>query len=181
MGENGIIEFKYLNEKRLCVNDFMKSIKRDLTHTISKNLGFIDEKNEVIYFEILFTDKNGEEEIFDFSDNIKKFNADDICVDDFTKDLLDFINEMNYLCDGIYYSGDDVVDFRYDHYNINNFIIDSFNVTIYSNADKILHKKKFYKDLYDDLMFVAWNPSRYLEWCVDIDELKFLKELWGED
>ena len=56
---------------------------------------FIDEDNEVIDFSFYYTDKNGEE-FFDFSYNIKKFNVDDICTDDFARDLIDFVNEDRY-------------------------------------------------------------------------------------
>ena len=41
---------------------------------------------------------------------------------------------------------------------------------------KILHKKKFHKYLRDELMVVAWHPTRYLDWCIDFEELRFLEE-----
>ena len=45
-------------------------------------------------------------------------------------------------------------------------------------SNKRIHKRTFYRDLYDDLMPVAWHPDRFLDWCVDIEELKVLEELW---
>ena len=180
-----------LMRKKLRVHDFIESINTDLTNTISKNLGFIDKDNEVIYFEISYTNKNGEVGSFDFSDNIKKFDVDGICTDKFARDLIYYANKEENYAYGmeLFYGDGDLIDY-YDYdeddddqieYNINNFIIDSINITIYTNPYKIIHKKKFYKDLYDDLMPIAWHPSRLLDWCADIEELKFLKELWGED
>ena len=29
-------------------------------------------------------------------------------------------------------------------------------------------------------MVIAWHPSRYLDWCIDVEELRDLKERWGE-
>ena len=57
MEKNGIIELKYINEKRLGVHDFIESIKKDLLKKISKNRVFIDEER-IIYFEIWHTDNN---------------------------------------------------------------------------------------------------------------------------
>ena len=31
-------------------------------------------------------------------------------------------------------------------------------------------------------MPIAWHPSRYLDWCIDFEELKFLEEeVFGEE
>ena len=29
-------------------------------------------------------------------------------------------------------------------------------------------------------MAKTWHPDRYLDWCIDIEGIKLLKELWGE-
>ena len=42
------------------------------------------------------------------------------------------------------------------------------------------HKRKYYKPLYNDLLPIAWHPYRYIDWCLDEDEKKDLKHLWGE-
>ena len=170
------LTLKYLNEKRLGVHDFIESIKTDLLYNISKNRGFIDEERKIIYFEIWHTDNNNDKWFLSFFNGIKKFDEGDICTDKFARDLLDYANHYY----SIWLDIVDVEDYKIEH-SINDFIIISFKVTLYIDSYKISHKKKFYKDLYDDLMSVAWHPSRYLEWCVDIEELKFLKELWGED
>ena len=47
------------------------------------------------------------------------------------------------------------------------------------NPYRRIHKSTFYRDLHDDLMPVAWHPDRFLDWCVDIEELKCLEERWG--
>ena len=187
--ENRNIEFEYFNEKKLSVHDFLKSIKTDLANNISKNIGFIDKYNEVIYFEISYINKNDDVSSFSFSDNIKNFYVDGICTDKFAKDLIYYANRKENYDYGmeLFYGDGDLFDY-YDYdedddeqieYNINNFIIDSFYVTIYMDVYKILHKNKFYKDLYDDLMPVAWHPSRYLEWCVDIEGVKVFERVMG--
>ena len=74
-----------------------------------------------------------------------------------------------------------IKDYRENFNRGDDFIIDSMVVSICTNPYKINHKNKFYKSLYDDLMKVAWHPSRYLDWCIDVEELKFLEELWGDE
>ena len=39
------------------------------------------------------------------------------------------------------------------------------------------HKKTFYKVLDDELLRVAWHPSRAIDWCFDEDEKSLLNEL----
>ena len=102
-----------------------------------------------------------------------------------------------------YDSDDDYIDYEYDgddnnvvgyyidkynlyhkykkKYNMNNFIINSFEVVIYINNYKILHKRDFYNDLYDDIMAAAWHTDRYLDWCLDFEELRDLKKRWSID
>ena len=64
----------------------------------------------------------------------------------------------------------------------NGIVLDSIVVQIRIDKYKLEHKEKFYKDLYDDLMAVTWHPSRYLDWCIDFEELKFLEEeVFGEE
>ena len=81
----------------------------------------------------------------------------------------------------------------------NNFIIDFIDIMIEINPHKLehknkfykdlhydlmkaIHKRKFYKDLRDELIIITWHPSRYLDWCIDFEEQKFLKEeVFGEE
>ena len=57
-----------------------------------------------------------------------------------------------------------------------------FYKDLHDDLMKAIHKRKFYKDLHDELMVVAWRPTRYLDWCIDFEELKFLKEeVWGDE
>ena len=71
-------------------------------------------------------------------------------------------------------------DYKIEH-SINDFIIISFKVTLYTNMHKIIHKNKFYKSLYDDIMEVAWNPDRFMNWCLDFEDLRNLKERWRKN
>ena len=48
-------------------------------------------------------------------------------------------------------------------------------------ANRWIHKRTFYKDLWEDLMPIVWHPTRILEWCLDVEELEYLKERWGID
>ena len=103
-----------------------------------------------------------------------------IYTDKFARDLLDLVNEECYLWLKTYFIYDGGIDYGDDDEDdINDFIIDTFEVTIYTDVYKILHKRNFYKDLYDDLMSIAWHPDRYIDWCLDFEELRDLKERWG--
>ena len=35
---------------------------------------------------------------------------------------------------------------------------------------RAVHKHKYYKFLYKELLPVAWHPDRYINWCLDEDE-----------
>ena len=37
----------------------------------------------------------------------------------------------------------------------------------------------FLKDLYDELIPIAWHPSRVLEWCLDFEESKGFESALG--
>ena len=157
------IEFKYINEKRLGIYDFVESIKTDLIKKISKNRGFID---EFVGFRIWW-----EYSAFCFPVNIKKFGFESLPTDEFVSALLSITNYNYREClEEEYYDMDD--DF------FNDFIIDSMEIIIYTDAYKILHKQKFLKDLHDEIMGIAWHPNRFQEWCLDTEELKGLKERW---
>ena len=175
------IDINYLNEKELSFCDFIEEIKEDLLKKISKNRCFIDEKNSHIYFEIIYYDDNDDDDGISYYADIN-FGVNGICTDKFVKDLLNCANEdynewlKEYVEEnfgGIYhYVNEDYVRLGgYDDYygrdgiykgyydkecNIdkfdNNFIVDVLLVNIYVNADKLSHKKKFYKKLYDELM-----------------------------
>ena len=174
-----------------------------------KRQGIINEKGRYIHFTINY-DYGDDDHGFSYCDDIN-FGVNGICVFKFVKDLLNCANEeykewlKEYVDEnmgGAYrYVNEDYVRLNgYDEYygrvdgyegyydkecNINKFdkefTVYSLEVDIYVNEDKIIHKKKFYKSLYDDLMKVAWHPSRYLDWCIDVEELKFLEELWGDE
>ena len=108
---------------------------------------------------------------------------DGIYTDKFVGELLDIVNDRHneWLKDYYFYYGDGEYDDDYQtKYNINNFIIYSFEVIIPLDVFKKLHKQKFYKDLYDELMEVAWDPDRFMDWCLDFEESRNLKERWGK-
>ena len=59
---------------------------------------------------------------------------------------------------------------------------DKFYNDLYDDLMRAIHKRKFYKDLRDELIPITWHPSRYLDWCVEFNELKFLEEeVWGNE
>ena len=41
------------------------------------------------------------------------------------------------------------------------------------------HKKKYQKDIKEELMPVAWHPSRYWDWCMADEEKKTAEQLWN--
>ena len=43
----------------------------------------------------------------------------------------------------------------------------------------MIHKKRYYKSLCNDLLPVAWHPDRVVDWCVDEEEKRDLRRLWG--
>ena len=40
------------------------------------------------------------------------------------------------------------------------------------------HKKKYQKDLKEEVLPVAWHPSRFWNWCMAEDEKKTAEQLW---
>ena len=174
------INFEYINEKGLGLYDFINSIIKDLIKNISKNRCFIDENiNNFFEFIVNFiNDENGENKI-NFYVDIEEFDNGNLHTCKFIEDVVKFVIDFDGFIDddSIIAYGFRTEEFKCD---INDYI-DSFEVNLYVNGDKLSHKSKFYNDLYDGIMAAAWHPSRYLDWCVDIEELKFLKELWGED
>ena len=49
-----------------------------------------------------------------------------------------------------------------------------------SELYKGVHKHRYFKSIHRDLIPIAWHPDRYLDWCLDEEEKKDLKQLWGE-
>ena len=187
-----MIELAYLNEKRLGFNDFMKFIKPDLLYNISKNSVY----NAFIGFEICYTnnnyyDENGDNTFyFSFTENINDFDFIGLYTDEFNRELFYQVNKecylwlkTNFIGDGVIdYGDEDVVDYYdKDCDDVKDLIIDSFEVIIYADSDKVEHKNKFHKDLHNDLMVVAWRPDRVLDWCLDFEELRDLKKRWSID
>ena len=180
--ENGILKFKYFNEKELEIGDFIDSMNKDLLKVISKNYGFLD-KDSPPDIKIIYFDKNdGEMFIYYWEDEEIDFDKGLILFDEISELLIDNAGyeryqKQKYFMD-IYNDEDD--DDYYSN-SMNDFIIYSIKITLYKDAHKVLHKKKFYKPLHDELMAAAWHPSRYLDWCIDFEELRDLKERWGEE
>ena len=40
------------------------------------------------------------------------------------------------------------------------------------------HKRKFYINIHEELLPVAWHPDRVYDWCFDEEEKGFLEEMW---
>ena len=193
-------ELEYFNKKRLCLNDFLNEMNKEFLSFVSKNRGFIDEdENEgtplsgnyitPIDFIINYYTIKDDDEIHYFHDdcliNLDKgilLNYGEIInypdFNDIWEVVIWWTNiqyDENYEF-GVYHPRDEL-----KINNINEIIIVSLKIKLHKNIFKLNHKKKFYKSLYDDLMKVAWHPSRYLDWCIDVEELKFLEELWGDE
>ena len=197
------ISLKYYNRKKLRICDFIETIREDLLKKISKNRGFIDKKNGYIYFEIIYYNKDDDEydneRPFNYYEDIN-FGVNGICGDKFVKNLLNYANKKfkeilkDYVGFEYYYENEEYIlgDGYHEIFgyydkecNINkfdkNFIVGSLNVEINIDSYKLEHKKKFYKTLHNDLMEVAWGTDRVLNWCLDFEELRDLKERWGKN
>ena len=187
------IELFYKNTKNLRVYDFIKSIKKDLLYNLSKNCAFIYEIS--LEYKIKgFSYANG----FYYNN---EFGIDGVSVDDYIAvEVVDYANDQHNLDLQLIYDDD---DYPYElEYFVNDVDIDYFEFTIHTHKYKILHKEKFdeeiqeellyesnrrihkrnfYNDLWEDLLPIAWDPTRILNWCIDVEELEELKERWGID
>ena len=47
------------------------------------------------------------------------------------------------------------------------------------NRLRMIHKKRYYKSLCNDLLPAAWHPDRVVDWCFDEEEKRDLRILWG--
>ena len=68
-----------------------------------------------------------------------------------------------------------IIDFEYSE-----LVSNCLNDVVYE-ANKRIHKRIFLNEIKEELIPVTWHPDRYLDWCVDTDELKFLEQLWADD
>ena len=200
--DNGkrLFGFNYYNKEKLGFCDFIEVIKEDLLKHISKNRGFIHEKDRYIYFTINYDD-DCVEYGFGCHSNIN-FGVNGICVDKFVKDLLNCANEeyeerlKEYVDENVgvyypYFNGEYVNYFDYyDNYyggvdgyydkecNINKFdkefTVLSLEVDIYVNEYKINHKNKFYKNLNKEIKEAVWDYN----WYLDFEELRDLNKRW---
>ena len=164
-----------------------KFIKFEITYS-----NYYEEDYDIIYY-------GGRWIIFKSGIN---FDIDGMDVDNFVKSALNCSNEM--LKD--YVEGDNgPFSYCFDKYyddcfeyfncwgesylkkqcNINNFdekfFVKELDFIIYLNQEKINHKNKFYKDFHMELIERTWNSSRYLDWIVDIEELRDFKERWSNN
>ena len=49
---------------------------------------------------------------------------------------------------------------------------------IHGKLFKYHHKRKFSGKIHEELLPIAWNPDRFLDWCVDEKEKQFLERMW---
>ena len=174
---NRFFSLQYYNDKKLNVCDFIESIKEDLLKILSKNRGFIEEKqgdedDDKYAIKIRISYEIFEDGTSFYYYSNSKFGVNGICVNKFTKDLINCANEKYEKCGGKFFSfEEECVIKKFDEKSH----IDFFDVIIYVNYDKITHKKKFYQKLHDEIVAAVWQPSRYL----DFEESRALEERWG--
>ena len=194
--ENSPLKLKYFNEEELEIDDFVDSMNKDLLKVISKNYGFL-EKDSLVDLKIRYFNKNdGERFVYYFEDDEIDLDKGLILYDEIRELLVDKANFIyedrnNRKRDSRFFhyqngydedeESDEEDDDDYYADSMNDFIVSSIKIILYRNAYKVLHKKKFYNDLYNDLMEVAWNPIRVLDWCIDFQELRDLKNRWEID
>ena len=70
-----------------------------------------------------------------------------------------------------------VIDFEYSE-----LVSNCLNDVVYE-ANKLMHKRIHKRIFQDEIQYelkaVAWYPDRVLDWCLDFEESKDLKERWG--
>ena len=147
---------------RLASCDFINSIKDDIIKRLSKDRECLTE----IHFLFEYRDRNVREyypygnqtpltiENFDFG--VNGINANDL-IKKFLKDKLS-INDFD-----------------------NKYFILRISFSREYDDNKLSHKKKFFKSLDKELIKTAMHPSRYFDWCIDINKQKLLEELWGDE
>ena len=109
----------------------------------------------------------------------------------------DIYYAMLFICVNYYRNNRDVLSFNFvcshvqnvfEYFKYINFCFvktpkkvfhESIKEELLYESNRRIHKRTFYRDLYDDLMPVAWHPDRFLDWCIDIEELKCLKRAMG--
>ena len=72
-------------------------------------------------------------------------------------------------------------------YSVDNILIGDLAVNIHTSfKDELLHKawkaqhrRIFLNGIWEELMSVAWHPSRFVYWCLDVEEFQEVKERWG--
>ena len=167
------LNIEYYNTKKLRIKEFIELIKDDIQKSITKNRIFNIGKfiNFIFYYD-LYCDSEYCTEYWNYYRADKNFGANGIFVKSFVKDLVNCVKK-DYI---IFDSNNEIYYNKFGK----EFIVSLFEISILVDIDKINHKRKLYK-VFDELLEVAWNPDRinYLDWCLDFEELRDLKERWG--
>ena len=72
-------------------------------------------------------------------------------------------------------------------YSVDDLLIGDLSVKVYISfkdellheAWKCIHRRIFLNDIREELMSVAWHSSRFVYWCLDLEEFQEVKERWG--
>ena len=193
------ISLRYVNTEGLGFRDFICSVEDKILRVLSKNRAFV--KRVHLRFVL---DGRFDESHFD-GDN--KFAVNGLPINDIVGHAVKRENDshnffLRFECNchpHPCYMRWGRHDYPYEtKYTIDDIGVRRLHVEIYIDKFRLLHKRKscidsdvvyeanrrahkriFKDEIQDELMIVTWHPDRFLDWCVDIEELKFLKELWG--
>ena len=165
-------DFLYDNVDRLGVYDFMEEYKSGILYTVSSfNQCFVEKVRLVFTMAYFPIDDN--EIVYEYSKDFDK-----LC----TKDIAE------NLCKGAEDLASGIVGLDLEQpYSIDDLLIGDLLVTVFiSFKDELLHeawkgihRRILLNDIQYELKAVAWHPSRFVYWCLDLEEFQELKERWG--
>ena len=184
----------YHNTEKLRIKDFMEAINGDFEKTIAKNRFSFKKEYIRCSVRVNYMKRGTNNDIESFNnytfDEIKNTNK-------FVKGILKYMNytyihkiRMKKICDNFifpfckddeeFYFSDEVCGYRDKNISIKKFdenylirllkfniridryVIEhkkKFHKDLHDDLMKAIHKRKFYKDLHDELMVVTWHPS----------------------
>ena len=196
------MRLRYVNSEGLGFCDFMCSVEDKILRDFSRNRAFAKYFRATFF---LLDRKFGDFCLVLHGDN--KFAVNGLPINDIVRHVLKRANDNYHFWSWIRrdrskhvcpYQRDYPHETKYTIDNIDGIGVNRLDVEIYIDKFRLLHKRKscidsdlvvevnrrahkriFNDEIREELMIVTWHPDRFLDWCVDIEELKFLEELWG--
>ena len=168
-----LFSFLYDNVDCLRVYDFLEEYKSSILYRVSSFNPWLVEKVRLVFTMAHFPiDDN--EIVFEYSKDFDK-----LCVKDIAEDLCKGAEDLALF---------GMVDSDLERpYSVDELLIGDLVVNVYiSFKDELLHEvwkgeqwRIFRNEIWVELMSVAWHPSRFVYWCLDVEEFQEVEERWG--